>query len=62
MPGEAGDSKKSKRSADPLRNSANKLIASKLRTYYDSIVQEGIPDDLLNLLEQLDEAEKKSGR
>ncbi|QLF71226.1 hypothetical protein FE840_001795 [Peteryoungia desertarenae] len=62
MPGEANDSKKTKRSRDPLKDSANTLIAAKLRTYYDSIVQEGIPDDLLNLLEQLDEAEKKSGR
>lgn len=62
MPGEPTNSKKSKRSKDPLRDSANQLIASKLRTYYDSIVQEGTPDPLLDLLQKLDEAERKAGK
>lgn len=33
-------------------------IASRLRQYYKSVEQEPIPDQLLDLLEQLDQAER----
>ena len=33
-------------------------IASQLKNYYQSVEQEPIPDQLLNLLEKLDEAER----
>lgn len=33
-------------------------ITKKLREYYDSVQDEGIPDRFLDLLEKLDEAEK----
>lgn len=35
-------------------------ITHKLREFYDSVQDEGIPDRFLDLLEKLDEAEKKS--
>ncbi|MCO6180116.1 MULTISPECIES: NepR family anti-sigma factor [Ciceribacter] len=47
---------KTKRS-DTERELSNTLIASKLRGYYDSIVEEGTPKHLLDLLERLDHAE-----
>lgn len=36
-------------------------IASQLKQYYTSVEQEPIPDNLLNLLEKLDEAERSGG-
>lgn len=42
------------------RQNSNALIASKLRGYYDSIVEEGTPSHLLNLLERLHDAESKT--
>ncbi|MFA7416087.1 MAG: NepR family anti-sigma factor [Rhizobium sp.] len=36
------------------------MIAAKLRSYYDSIVDEGTPDHFLDLLERLDAAEQES--
>lgn len=35
-------------------------ISQKLRQYYDSLTEETIPDRFLDLLEQLDEADKAS--
>ncbi len=35
-------------------------ITLKLREYYDAVEDEGIPDRFLDLLEKLDEAEKKA--
>jgi len=41
---------------------AQETITQKLRQYYDSVEEEGIPDRFLDLLEKLDEAEKKAGK
>lgn len=48
---------KSKTRSDTQRQNANALIASKLRGYYDGIINEGTPAHLLDLLERLQEAE-----
>lgn len=56
--GGSDKSGKSKSSAAGLQN-ADAHIASRLKGYYDSIVQEGTPDHLLDLLERLQEAERK---
>lgn len=39
---------------------ANSDIGAKLRALYTSVQDEGIPDKLLDLLEKLDHAEKKT--
>ncbi len=39
---------------------AQETITQKLREYYDSVQDEGIPDRFLDLLEKLVEAEQKS--
>jgi hypothetical protein len=44
--------------ADP---DPNRVISNKLKALYNSIQDEGIPDRFLDLLEKLDEAEKKAG-
>ncbi|MCJ7993828.1 hypothetical protein J5N58_04275 [Rhizobium cremeum] len=36
------------------------MIASRLRSYYDSIIEEGTPPQFLDLLERLDQAERNS--
>jgi hypothetical protein len=36
-------------------------VARKLKTFYDVIETEAVPDRLLDLLEKLDEAERKAG-
>lgn len=51
--------KKNKLSEAQSQN-ANALITSRLRGYYDSIIEEGTPPHLLDLLEKLHEAEKNS--
>jgi hypothetical protein len=51
---------KSKTRSNTLRQNANALIASKLRGYYDGIIEEGTPSHLLDLLERLHEAESKA--
>jgi hypothetical protein len=51
---------KSKKTSEAQRQNANAHIASGLRGYYDSIIDEGTPKHLLDLLEQLQEAEQKS--
>jgi hypothetical protein len=40
--------------------SGRTVISRKLRELYDSVQDEGIPDNLLDLLEKLDEAERRS--
>ena len=42
------------------RPDGHALIASTLRGYYESIVEEGTPDQILDLLHRLDEAERQS--
>lgn len=54
-----------KRTANPRMTTgsfqkAQETITQKLRQYYDSVEEEGIPDRFLDLLEKLDEAEKKA--
>ncbi|MGJ8530011.1 NepR family anti-sigma factor [Maritalea sp.] len=39
---------------------SGELISLKLRELYDSVCEEGVSDRFLDLLERLDEAEKKS--
>lgn len=39
---------------------SHEQITEKLREFYDSVQDEGIPDRFLDLLEKLDEAEKKA--
>ncbi|WP_245409030.1 NepR family anti-sigma factor [Rhizobium wuzhouense] len=51
---------KSTKSSGNKQVNANAIIASKLRSYYDGIIDEGTPDHLLSLLERLHEAEMKS--
>jgi hypothetical protein len=51
---------KSKKLSEAERQNSNALIASKLRGYYDSIIEEGTPPHLLDLLEQLQDAEAES--
>lgn len=47
----------------PAKNDPNWIISQKLKAYYSSVEEEGIPDKFLNLLEKLDAAERaaKSG-
>ena len=45
----------SSRSVDP-----NGVIGRKLKSFYDVIETEPVPDALLDLLEKLDEAERKA--
>lgn len=54
------DGNKSKKPSEAKRKNANALIASKLRGYYDSIVDEGTPSQFLDLLEKLHDAEAKA--
>lgn len=50
--------KKHKQQAMEGKSNADALISSRLKTYYDSIVDEGTPDHFLDLLEKLDAAER----
>ncbi len=54
------DGNKSKKLSEAKRQNTNAFIASKLRGYYDSIVDEGTPSHLLELLEKLHDAEAKA--
>lgn len=40
------------------KSDPNRIISQKLKALYAAVEQEGIPDRFLNLLEQLDEAER----
>lgn len=53
------DSRNAGKSVEARSDISNAFISSKLRTYYDNIVEEGTPDHLIDLLQRLDEAEKK---
>ncbi|CAH0341941.1 NepR family anti-sigma factor [Rhizobium sp. CECT 9324] len=48
------------KSDDTKGQNSNALIASKLRGYYDTIIEEGTPSHLIDLLERLHEAETKA--
>jgi len=41
-------------------DSGRAVITRKLRELYDAVQDEGIPDKFLDLLEKLDEAERRS--
>jgi len=43
---------------DKDRNLTTEEISRQLQAYYDSIVDEGIPDGFLDLLDRLDKADK----
>ena len=47
-------------SEDTADDESNRQLNAKLRSYYDSIANEPIPDHFLDLLEKLDDAEKAS--
>lgn len=55
--GPADKPAKPKSNSQAQRENENALIGSKLRGYYESIVDEGTPPHLLELLERLHEAE-----
>lgn len=44
--------------ADPASDLPTDGIATKLRELYDEIENQGIPDNLVHLLDKLDQAEK----
>jgi hypothetical protein len=48
---------KTKKLSEAQRQNSHALIASKLRGYYDSIIDEGTPPHLLELLDRLQKAE-----
>ncbi|MGV1832384.1 NepR family anti-sigma factor [Agrobacterium vitis] len=53
------EKKSSKSVKAPAKQSqANAMIAARLKTYYDELVEEGTPDQFLDLLERLDAAEQ----
>lgn len=54
------DGNKSKKLSEAKRQNTNAFIASKLRGYYDSIIDEGTPSHLLELLEKLHDAEAEA--
>ncbi|MFL0693877.1 MAG: NepR family anti-sigma factor [Agrobacterium tumefaciens] len=54
------DGNKSKKLSEAKRQNTNAFIASKLRGYYDSIVDEGTPSHLLELLDKLHDAEAEA--
>ncbi|MCE6077836.1 hypothetical protein GOZ90_18045 [Agrobacterium vitis] len=45
-----------------LQAEAHGTISSKLRKFYDSVQEEGIPDRFMDLLERLDAAEQNAGK
>lgn len=51
---------KLKKLSEAQRQNTNALIASKLRGYYDGIIEEGTPPHLLALLERLQDAEAEA--
>ena len=46
--------------AEIAEGAGDRLIASKLRQFYDNVAAEGTPEALLDLLERLDEAERRA--
>lgn len=57
--GPADKPAKTEKPTQAQRQNDNALIGTKLRGYYDSIVEEGTPSHLLDLLERLQDAETK---
>lgn len=49
------------RSRQGSTGDAGDAIGAQLKQYYKSLEQEPIPDNLLDLLEQLDQAERSGG-
>lgn len=43
-------------------DSTNVAVTRRLKAYYDDITQQAIPDRFMDLLAQLDAAEKKLGK
>lgn len=58
--GPADKPAKANKLSEAQRQNSNALIASKLRGYYDGIIEEGTPSHLLDLLQRLSEAETGS--
>jgi len=60
---ESGKDKKSAGPDTPAKASfdPNGPIGRKLRSFYDAVETEAVPGHLLDLLERLDEAERKAG-
>ena len=55
------DKKRADRAAGSSKSfDPNGVIGRKLKSFYDVIETEPVPDTLLNLLEKLDEAERKA--
>jgi len=55
------DNKDASNNGDRPDHGASDAIASRLKQYYKSVEAEPIPDQLLDLLEKLDEAERSGG-
>lgn len=60
-PNSEKNSKKKNPQGLPPADSVQDGIALRLRELYSNLENEGIPDNLLNLLEKLDEAERAQG-
>ncbi|MCY0095278.1 NepR family anti-sigma factor [Hoeflea ulvae] len=54
--------KSNKGGANPADRGTTDAIGSQLKRYYKSVEQEPIPDQLLDLLEKLDQAERSGGK
>lgn len=53
-----GDKPKSKTTSENGTRGSADMITGRLREFYDSVIEEGTPDFLLSLLDQLETAEK----
>lgn len=58
--GNAGEARETERQRDPAGDGlAGDPVVSELRKLYDGIVEEPVPDHLVELLRKLDEVERK---
>jgi hypothetical protein len=48
-----------RRGGGPEKPDPNRIISMKLKALFEAVEEEGIPERFLNLLERLDEAERK---
>ncbi|MFN7055985.1 NepR family anti-sigma factor [Hyphomonas sp.] len=48
--------------AQRQRRLGNRLIGERLREMYDGVVQESVPDEFLQLLEQAEQAARNEGK
>ncbi|MGG7519753.1 NepR family anti-sigma factor [Allorhizobium undicola] len=46
----------------PAPSGPQQTISAQLRHFYNSVQEEGIPDRFVELLERLDDAEKRAGK